>query len=264
MAARSGKVRVSITLDDKGLTQGTHKADKALSKFEKSGTKRLKGVAKSVAGVGAAFASFGAAKAAISTTTTLAKTTLALHRNLGLTVAESSRWAAVAHSRDIDSKALNQSFVTLSKNIGAAGIQQDKYRAKLAALGSSEKDQEKRQGIIAKGAGLTVSAFNKLGISQKELASSDFSSVLRQAADGLKALPPGADRAALSAKLFGRGWCAAALRRCASSFRSRTSTASLSRERRSRASRTSSAHSARRRSPRSASKSLSGRSSRRR
>jgi hypothetical protein len=217
VSIRKAALAVLISGDQKQLERTLIKAGGGLDKFGKKaehtnsrvGTS-FGGMAKRAAGAGVAavgaYASIAGAKKAIDTTTTLAKTTLSLNKNLGLGVEQASRWAAVAKSRDIDSKALNQSFVALSKNVVAAGNEDDKYRAKLDALGSSEKDQAKRQDVIAKGAGKTVDAFAKLGISQKELAGSDFDQTLRKAADGLKALPPGADRAALSAKLFGKGW----------------------------------------------------------
>jgi 3D (Asp-Asp-Asp) domain-containing protein len=167
-----------------------------------SATGSVKGAAAGVVGI----VSIASAKQAVDVTTELAKTTISLNKNLGIGVTQASRWAAVARSRNIDSKALNQSFVTLSKNIGKVGSEQGKYETKLKALGSSEKDQEKRHKLIAKGAGDTTAAFKKLGISQDELDNNDFDTVLKKAADGLAAMPPGAERAALSAKLFGRGW----------------------------------------------------------
>jgi len=217
MSTRKAALAVLITGDQKQLERTLNKGGDNLTKFGKKAEhtntrvgSSFSGLAKRAAAGGAAmvgaYASIAGGKKAIDTTTTLAKTTLSLHKNLGLSIESSSRWAAAAKSRDIDSKALNQSFVVLSKNIGKAGSEQDKYRAKLDELGGSEKDQEQRQKLLAKGAGDTVGAFKKLGISQDELKKSDFDDVLKKAADGLAALPAGADRAALSAKLFGRGW----------------------------------------------------------
>jgi hypothetical protein len=107
-----------------------------------------------------------------------AKTTISLHKNLGLSVEKASEWAAVARSRDIDTKALNMSFGTLSKNIEGA-----------SKAGSSQ-----------------AQIFDKLGVSQRTVASGDFNAVLGETADRLKAMGPGAERTALTMKLFGRGW----------------------------------------------------------
>ncbi len=189
MASRKAALAVLISGDSKQLEHALARANGGLDKFGKKAehTNRNVGtsfgtMAKRAAGAGAAavgaYASIAGAKKAIDTTTTLAKTTLSLHKNLGLSVDAASRWAGVAKSRDIDAKALNQSFVTLSKSQVAA----------------------------VKGTEANVEAFRKLGISRKELKADDFETVLKKSADGLAALPAGADRAALSAKLFGKGW----------------------------------------------------------
>ena len=189
MASRRAALAVVISGDTKQLERSLIRAGGGLDKFGKKAHdsnarigSSFSGMAKRAVGAGAAavgaYASIAGAKKAIDTTTTLAKTTLALHNNLGLSVAQASRWAAVAKARDIDSKALNQSFVTLSKNVVSA-----------------------KAGTEA-----SADAFKKLGISQKELKRLNFDQTLKAAADGFAKLPAGADRAKISAQLFGRGW----------------------------------------------------------
>jgi hypothetical protein len=136
------------------------------------------GAAKGVLALGAAYVGASGIKSSVDTTEELARTTISLHKNLGLSVEKASEWAAVARSRDIDTKALNMSFGTLSKNIEGA-----------SKAGSTQ-----------------AQIFDKLGVSQKTVASGDFNAVLGETADRLKAMGPGAKRTALTMKLFGRGW----------------------------------------------------------
>jgi hypothetical protein len=170
----------------------------------------LSGVAKRAMGMGAAFvgayASIAGAKSAIKTTVSLAKTTLVLSRNLGFSVEQGSRWAAVAASRNIETKAMAQTFGTVSKQVQAAGVEHGKYKSKLDALGNTEKNRVKRQALMSKGAGKVTDMFKKLGISQNELKDQNFDHLLGRVADGLHAMPAGAERTALSMKLLGRGW----------------------------------------------------------
>lgn len=138
----------------------------------------LGGAAKSMVGLVAAYAGFGAAKQAITTTIGLAKTTLALKRNLGLTTKEASRWAAVAKARGVDTSSLNTSFVTLSKNV-------EKARA---------------GGSAAQG------TFKSLGITQKDLVrgQTDFSFLLGKVSDGLAGMKGGSERTAAAQALLGK------------------------------------------------------------
>lgn len=211
------KLEVLVVGDASGLKKALGTAGTAVNKFGKE-TERshgrisqsLKGTfgsaLKTAAGFTAAYASIAGAKQAVATTEELAKVTLALHNNLGLSVHSASKWAAVAAARGIDGKALAQSFGTLSKNITAGNAGWTTYTAKLKTLGASEKDQIKRQAIIAKGAGAQADAFRRLGVSQKDLKSLGFNAILGKAADGLERMGPGAERTALSMKLLGRGW----------------------------------------------------------
>lgn len=217
--ASKRKLEVQIVGDEKSLNRAFGQASQDAAKFGKnmSGVharigKSFAGIAKQAAGAGVAFAgayaSIAGAKKAIETTETLAKTTLALHKNLGLSVAAASRWAAVAKSRDIDTKALNQSFGTLAKNATAATLGHRKHQSALAALGSTQADVKKRMALLTAGAGPQADAFKKLGISQRELKAGnrDFEGLLSKTADGLLHMKAGAERTALGMKLFGKGW----------------------------------------------------------
>jgi hypothetical protein len=64
-----------------------------------------------------------------------------------------------------------------------------------------DRDPRGEQGSKAQ-----IKAFNELGISQQTLKAhgNDLNYMLGAVSDGLKKLPPGTDRSALQAKLFGR------------------------------------------------------------
>jgi hypothetical protein len=136
------------------------------------------GAAKGVLAAGAAFASFEGIKSAVNTTAELGKTTIGLSKNLGLSTEAASEWAAVAKTRGVDAKALNMSFGTLSKNIDAS-----------SKAGSSQ-----------------AKTFEQLGVPLQVLRKGNFQDVLGAVSDRLNKMGPGAERTALSMRLFGRGW----------------------------------------------------------
>jgi hypothetical protein len=138
----------------------------------------LRRLAGAAAGLGIGFAAFHQAREAVSVTEELAHATLQLHKNLGLDVQTASAWAGVARVRNVEAKQLAQSFGTLSKNI-VAGEQGGKQQVKL---------------------------LHQLGLSVADLKHQDFQTTLSQVADGLHRMGPGAERTALSMRLFGRGW----------------------------------------------------------
>ena len=173
-----GNVRVSITADADGVRRGTKEAERHLDRFSKSGATKLKGLAKAAAGAAVAYASIAEAKDAVNVTTDLAKATIGLNKNLGLSVKTASEWAAVAKVRGIETKALNMAFGTLAKNADKA-----------------------TQGTDAQ-----VEAFKRLGITQAELKKLKFNELLGEAADGLKNMEPGAKKTSTAMQLFGRGW----------------------------------------------------------
>lgn len=137
-----------------------------------------RGAALGAAG-GAALLAFQT-KAAVAQSTELAATTAGLHRNLGLTNQEGSRWAAVAKARGIDAKSLNLSFTTLSKNIAAGAEDNAAYE----------------------------DSFAKLGLTQDEVKNGtrDFSGFVTRLADAFGDAEGGAERQALAQKLLGRGY----------------------------------------------------------
>jgi hypothetical protein len=154
------------------------KSNNQVRRSSRLGVGALKGLAGAAVATGVAFLSIGAAKSAIDTTAKLAKTTIALHKNLGLTNEVASQWAALALSRGVDTSTLSTSFTNLSKNVEAAG-------------GGSKR---------------AIAMFRELGISQDELTkgSHNFQFLILRIADGLAKLPPGTRKAAIAQKLLGR------------------------------------------------------------
>lgn len=185
-----------------------------------------------VAGV----ASVAAAEKAVSVTETLAKTTLTLHNSFGLVVKDASRWAAVSMARGADGKQMTMGFKALATAVRNARVATggqtealDKLREKNALKiaqaeqdASRMKDQHEAQRKLTRVqvaaaqaeadlAGKTASSakvFQQLGISQQDLVKhgNDMNWVLRAVSDGLARMPRGTDKAAVSAKLFGRTW----------------------------------------------------------
>jgi hypothetical protein len=186
------------------LTQATKAARTPFSHL--SG--EAKGLAKQVLAVGLAYTTVAGLKGAVNTTVDLGKATIGLNRNLGLSVATGSAWAAVAKQRGIGNKALIGSFTTLSKQVEAANQGYADQRKKLSGLGHSLADEAKRRAITAAGAGKQAEMFKRLGISQKELraGSKDFHGLLLKTADGFGSLAGGTKRQALAQQLLGRGY----------------------------------------------------------
>jgi hypothetical protein len=119
-------------------------------------------------------------KKAIDTTQDLTKSTISLHKNLGLTNKVASEWANVAKARGADTTKLGMAFKTLATQISSAGH----------------------------GSQASIDMFKELGFSQADIQRSmtDTEFATKKVADGLNALPAGADKAAFASKLFGRGW----------------------------------------------------------
>jgi hypothetical protein len=176
-ASASGRWnRASAETEKRGRSQG--RVFKGLGSTVGGLGKSYLGAAKGILAAGAAFASYEGVKSAISTTTELGKTTIGLSKNLGLSTQAASEWAAVAKTRGVDAKALNMSFGTLSKNIDAS-----------SKAGSSQ-----------------AKAFEQLGVPLSVLKKGNFQEVLGSVSDRLNKMGPGAERTALSMRLFGRGW----------------------------------------------------------
>jgi hypothetical protein len=121
-----------------------------------------------------------ALKSAIEKTTELSKTTIGLHRNLGLSSKAASRWGAVAQARDIDTKALNTTFAILS----------------------SKAVEAARKG------GTLLTPFHQLGISQRELNkhTGKFNWLLMRTAKALGDEKGGTVRMAAAKALLGKGY----------------------------------------------------------
>jgi hypothetical protein len=173
-----GNVQVRITSDPSGLEKGNKRAEKSLEHLGKTGEHHLRNLAKGAAAAGTAYLGISEAKGAIDTTEELARSTLKLHRNLGLSVKTASEFAAVFKSREIDQKQGTQTFGILSKQI--------------VALDAGTKS--------------ATETFKALGLTQKDLAGQSFDKQLGLVSDQLAKMPGGAEKTATSMKLFGRGW----------------------------------------------------------
>ena len=115
-------------------------------------------------------------KGAVTETVNLAKATAGLQRITGMDTSTAAGWVGVAKERGIQSKQLNQGFISLAKNISAA----------------------------ASGSKASATAFAALGLNAANLKVEDSRTQLGMLADSFKALPAGVDKAALAQKLFGR------------------------------------------------------------
>jgi 3D (Asp-Asp-Asp) domain-containing protein len=217
-------------------TAAANKKAAAAPGLLRRGAAGVGGSVKGAVGLVAGIASVHEAEKAVSVTETLAKTTLTLHKSFGIVVDDAARWAAVSTARGADGKQMTMGFKALATQVRAAtsatGNQTealDRLREKNAVrIAQAEEDASrmKDQGAareklnrvqeaaarseaeLGKKAGTSAKLFNELGISQDELVKhgNDMNWILRAVSDGLGALPPGADKAAISAKLFGRTW----------------------------------------------------------
>ena len=139
-------------------------------------TSRLGSTLKGLAGAFAAYKAYGYIKGAVNETTSLAKATAGLQRITGMDTQTSAGWVALAKERGIQSKQLNQGFITLARNISGA------------AAGSTS----------------SAKAFAQLGLNAQALKQQTPTVQLSMLADSFTALPAGVDKAALAQKLFGR------------------------------------------------------------
>lgn len=142
-------------------------------------SKKTSGLNRALVGIATGYVAFkGAAylKGAVNYTTSLSKATLGLQRVSGMDTQAAAGWVAVAKERGVESKQLNQGFITLAKNIHAA----------------------------AGGSKSAMTAFRDLGVSQNDLISSNPAQILSQMSDVFATLPNGTEKAALAQKMFGR------------------------------------------------------------
>jgi len=185
VADRTANVKVSA--DASRYFAEMRRAQAATDKFaratKKAGSSNaFKGIGRSAiaatAGVVSLYGAYSQGKKAIDATTKLAKGTLQLQRVTNMSAQDASRFAAVLQERGIEANKASMSFTALSKQIVAA------------------------QSGTAKAA----DAFKKLGVSQELIKKGDTQAVLLKAADGLSKMGAGAERTALAAQLFGRGY----------------------------------------------------------
>jgi phage-related protein len=131
---------------------------------------------KAVATAAVVYKGFNYLKSAVKDTGDLAKSTLGLRRITGLDSQTAAGWIELGKERGIQSKQLNQGFITLNKNI-------------YAATGTSKTAK---------------AAFAALGLDAAALKSANATDRMAQLADAFDKLPPGVDKAALAQKMFGR------------------------------------------------------------
>jgi hypothetical protein len=87
-----------------------------------------------------------ALQSAVHSTTELAKTTVGLSRNLGISTKAASRWGAVAQAREIDTKSLNTAFATLSSHAVEAGRKGGSLLTSWHQLGIGQQELTKHAG----------------------------------------------------------------------------------------------------------------------
>lgn len=169
----------------KGISGATTKAATESGKAEKKTsrlTRAYNGLGRAARwgigflGIGGVFA----LKSAVDNTEELAKTTAGLSRNLDLNSKTASRWGAVAHARDIDSKSLTMTFTILARRMTDAA----------------------RKG------GTLLTPFHQLGLTQEDAAKGahNFQWGLMRVAKALGDAEGGSKRQAAAQQLLGRGY----------------------------------------------------------
>ena len=151
----------------------------AVGKSAEETSKKTSGLRSAMTGLATGFAVYKGyqfIKSAVSETVNLAKATAGLQRITGMDTATASGWVGVAKERGIQSKQLNQGFISLAKNIESA----------------------------AGGSKTSAKAFSQLGLDAANLKVQDSRTQLGMLADSFRALPAGVDKASLARKLFGR------------------------------------------------------------
>ena len=151
----------------------------AVGKSAEETSKKTSGLRSAMTGLATGFAVYKGyqfIKSAVSETVNLAKATAGLQRITGMDTATASGWVGVAKERGVQSKQLNQGFISLAKNIESA----------------------------AGGSKTSAKAFSQLGLDAANLKVQDSRTQLGMLADSFRALPAGVDKATLAQKLFGR------------------------------------------------------------
>lgn len=141
-----------------------------------SGKASAASLLKTAAAAGATYKAMGFLKNSVSTTADLAKSTKTLSRVTGLDSKQAQNWAVMTKQRGIETGQLQMGMASLGRSLGA--------------LGGPSKSAD--------------TALGQLGLSSKKLAALPMDQRMYQIADAFKAMPDGAQKAALAQKLFGR------------------------------------------------------------
>lgn len=182
------QIAIEIIGDNANLRKELADTTRRLKGFErrasqtgKAGGGAFGGMAGQIGLAGAA--TMGAAKAfsflkgSIDTTTQLTAASVKLATITKMDAEQSAEWVMLAKSRGMESKGLNTTFITLSKNM-------------LAATNGSKSG---------------AAAFEALGVSQDLVRKGNPNDVMMAVSEGLSKVKNGSERAALAQKLLGRG-----------------------------------------------------------
>lgn len=134
------------------------------------------GLAAAAGGAAALYAAKRGVTAAVTSTMDLAKSTLALERQTGMSAETASAWGSVLKSRDVDTKAFGVGMTKLSKTMVKASTDGKTF----------------------------ASTFGQLGISQETVRAGDVNSILMQTADAYSKMQNPAKKAAMMQNLFGK------------------------------------------------------------
>jgi len=173
-----GKVTIPITIEARGAQQGARQVEQSFKRIEGSAQVSLGRVARTAAKLGAAYLGLSQIRGAVNATEQLGKVTLALHRNMGLSVRTASELGAQLIARGADVTRVNMAFGTLSRQMQAA----------------------------QKGTKSAVETFKQLGITQEQLKRLSPDQLLARVSDGLARMKSEGARTAAAMRLFGRGW----------------------------------------------------------
>lgn len=208
------------------FSRRTHESGEAA----KTATGHFKRMALAMGGMALGWASFHGAEKAIHRTVELTAASAGLTRVFGLSATSASQYAVVADTLGVDQKALSLGLTMLSKNVQAATGQYGALDAKQAVnrktiaglhadqqkLSQSTKDRAKHAAIQAKietlsassgtaSAGKQADAFKRLGVSVAMLKRGNADEIFKTAAEGLKGMKGGTEKAALQMMVFGKG-----------------------------------------------------------
>jgi phage-related protein len=162
-----------------GEIQGVAKSTDSVATSSEEATKQTSNLRRAVSAAAiaaGAYKAFGFLKGAVQDTTDLAKATAGLQRVTGMDTQTAAGWVEMGKLRNVQSKQLNQGFITFSRQI--AGAEQNSKAAK--------------------------TAFDQLGISQHALGQMNTQQSLMAVADAFQKMPANANKAALAQRLFGR------------------------------------------------------------